>query len=641
MHLRDIKPSFTYFLLLVIPFLLYACENQLNDIDTSHSQIDQQIDSLIQESKTLQYKSNITLPIFDNTLKKAYDIAKENKRYAKIGSIYIQAGKRHRNNSQYSKAIWYFQQAESMAENNKLDDLRAKSIHEMAVVFRRMNDNAQAHRLYIEALEWAEAVNDTFLIHCSLNGIGNVHFNYNDFEKSIEYYHRSLKFLGKTKRNLLGEAINMNTLGEAWLFLNNSDSALYYLNKSFEINKQLNSKLGQAICYNGIGLVHHAEKNYQKAILSFQSALAIDQKDIDLIYVAMFLNSLGDTYLAMKNYPLAEQKLMEAYKIASKIGSRNEALDASSALSELYQKTNNTALTLHFMKVKMAYNDSITNDLVKNNSEAMNTLYKAERQEREIIILKQNSELDRLKMNRHKIISFSAFIIVLIAGILAFVAFKQKQLKSKINQIETEQRLLRSQLNPHFLFNSLAALQNFIIQNDKMAASDYLANFSRLMRNILLGSRTDSIVLETEIELLEDYLKLQQLRFNNRFTFEITVDQNIDSSACTLPPMLVQPFIENSIEHGMREIKCDGLIKILFNKENDKLKIIIDDNGTGIKENTKEKKHISLATKITKERLSNYQRLTKTTCDLEIINKSNESFNSGVTVVIKLPYKEE
>jgi tetratricopeptide (TPR) repeat protein len=217
------------------------------------------IDSLLHLSE-FTYKNDTAVDVFDNNLKSAVEIAKKADNKKALFDIYIIVAQRLRNTSQYSKSVEILQKAVSIAEQINSDSLKAKVTHEMAVNFRRINDNAQALKYHIKALELAENANDTFLIHCSYNGIGNVYFDYKDYNKAINYFHKSLKYLRTKNVNLLGDAINSNLLGESWLFLGNTDSAMYYLKHSFGVNVKIGSKLGQAICYNGIGLVYYEKK---------------------------------------------------------------------------------------------------------------------------------------------------------------------------------------------------------------------------------------------------------------------------------------------------------------------------------------------------------------------------------------------
>jgi tetratricopeptide (TPR) repeat protein len=541
----------------------------------------QLIDSLKNESQNI-YENNIQPIEYDAFLKEAVAIAKNSQNDSVLFDLYMMVAKRYRKSSDFGAAIEILQNALELA--NKMDNtlLKAHATHEMAVNFRRINDNAQALKLHTQALELSENVEDTFLIHCSHNGVGNVYFDYKDYRKAIESFHKSLQYLGNEKPNYLGEAINSNLLGEAWLFLGNTDSALYYLNRSFNANLKIGSELGKAICHDGMGLVYNKTKEYNKAIYEHNLALEVYEKIGNRYYQAMCLTNIGNTYFEMKLYKTAELFFKKALEIGSEIGSKRFALEASLKLGELYNKVGEANNSFKFITMAMAYKDSITEELQEQNTDAMHVLYKAEKQEREILILMQNAELSRLKMTRQLYI-FTAIVSVTIVLIFFIVlVFRQRRLKSKLCELGLEQKLLRAQLNPHFVFNSLSAVQNFILHNDKKAASEYLVNFSRLMRNILVGSGTDFILLENELEILDDYLKLQQLRFLGKFDYFFVLSQEIDPQPCMGPPMLLQPCIENSIELGVRDIDRQGTIIIRFNKNYNTLVIEIEDNGRGL-----------------------------------------------------------
>jgi len=601
------------------------------------------IDSLIHLSE-INYKNDTIADAFDNNLKGAAEIAKKSNNQKSLFDIYIIIAQRLRNSSKYSRSVESLQKAMTIAEQINSDSLKAKATHEMAVNFRRINDNAQALKYHIKALELAENAQDTFLIHCSYNGIGNVYFEYKDYKKAIDYFHKSLKYLGKEHVNLLGDAINSNLLGESWLFLGNTDSAMYYLKHSFDVNVKIGSKLGQAICYNGIGLVYYEKKEYKKAIEIHKKALDIYKSINDKFYQTMCLNNMGKTYLAMKKYALAEKYLTQTYNMATKIGSKRFALDASIELSRLYNIINKSNLSYKFSRKALAYKDSITKELQEQNTQAISILYKTEKQKREIIILKQKAQLSELKLSRQQN-AMIAFIFIIMFLIMFGVWFiHQRKLKSKLKEIDLEQKLLQARLNPHFIFNSLAAIQNFILQNDKKAASEYIVNFSRLMRNILMGTGTNFILLQNELEILDDYLKLQQLRFQNKFDYFFEISDDIDPETCVVPPMLVQPFVENSIEHGVRDIEIQGIILIKFIKDREYLIIEVEDNGRGLsdqQETEKKKGHISMATKITNQRMQNIKAITKKQCNFEVLDVSSLRNTSGVLVRIRIPYNEE
>ena len=230
-----------------------------------------------------------------------------------------------------------------------------------------------------------------------------------------------------------------------------------------------------------------------------------------------------------------------------------------------------------------------------------------------------------------------AFLIIII---LVFT-FQRRRANFKLQAIQNEQKLLRSQMNPHFVFNAITAIQSYIFTNSSREVVGYLSSFASLMRQILEGSRLDFVPLEDEINLLENYLKLQQLRYSNSFDFTIVVDQEINPESVKVPPMLNQPFIENAIEHGLKNITYRGVIELIIRKSGLFIEVSISDNGIGYKHNLKysAKEHKSFAVDATKQRLSVIHKKNKTKLNFTIVDRKEiDPAQSGTIVSYSIPY---
>ena len=205
------------------------------------------------------------------------------------------------------------------------------------------------------------------------------------------------------------------------------------------------------------------------------------------------------------------------------------------------------------------------------------------------------------------------------------------------------QKVLRSQMNPHFIFNSLNAIQSYVLKNDTKQAVKYLNSFAKLIRMILDGSRFDYISLRKEIDILEYYLQLQQLRFGDKFSWSLDVDNKIDLDSSLIPVMLAQPFIENAIEHGLQQYEGIGRVKISFVKYKETVVFKVSDNGIGreasrkMQENSM-KNDESLSTNIFKERLFTLNKYSGQKITHDIIDlKDAEGIAKGTMVVINIP----
>jgi LytS/YehU family sensor histidine kinase len=194
-------------------------------------------------------------------------------------------------------------------------------------------------------------------------------------------------------------------------------------------------------------------------------------------------------------------------------------------------------------------------------------------------------------------------------------------------------------MNPHFFFNALSSLQSFAInETDSIALAENLSKFSHIMRQTLENTYREYITIKQEEDFLQEYLELQQMRFPNKFDFYIQCDKNIDSDDLSIPSMIVQPFVENSVEHGFSNLPYKGTLTISFDKGKDSVIVIVHDNGKGLNyEAQPAKPHVSRASQIIKDRIYLLNLKLKTNATFDIQNNDDK----GVTVTIKLPIIHE
>ena len=222
---------------------------------------------------------------------------------------------------------------------------------------------------------------------------------------------------------------------------------------------------------------------------------------------------------------------------------------------------------------------------------------------------------------------------------------KQREVEFEKDLLELEQKAMRLQMNPHFIFNALNSIQSLIGTGKETEARYFLAKFSRLMRQILDNSRKSSLTLEEEIQTLENYLLIEQFCNGERFDYKIEVDNRLEQDFISLPPMILQPFVENAIKHGMRglpEGDKSGIITIQFSEEDGLLKCVVEDNGIGrekaaeLDRNSKETYHESTALKVTTDRLD-YLKKEGIATPLEIVDLYEDGIPKGTRIIIRLP----
>jgi sensor histidine kinase YesM len=274
------------------------------------------------------------------------------------------------------------------------------------------------------------------------------------------------------------------------------------------------------------------------------------------------------------------------------------------------------------------------------------------REERERLIEKQKESIDKerkekevLEIQRTKnlLITLVVAIVLVLGIIILFLRMKQIRSKQEQREAEMSQTLLRTQMNPHFVFNAMSVIQSYIFTHNPERSSKFLVNFSKLMRLILENSPKEFIPLELEAEILEKYLNTQKMRFEDRFEFEIQFEDDLLFKKALVPPMITQPFVENAIEHGQLHTIEGGKISISAVEENEMLKIIVQDNGIGRKNSRstqKIKTHKSMAIDITRERIEIINRKYRSSGNL-IIEDFDKKTGRGTIVTILLPLKFE
>lgn len=270
--------------------------------------------------------------------------------------------------------------------------------------------------------------------------------------------------------------------------------------------------------------------------------------------------------------------------------------------------------------------------------------YEVEKKDRSINELNSRNQLNEKLINQQRWLLFMVLVISVAAVSLFIIIYRQLRLKDKNKLLAAdnqrlimEQKLLQVQLNPHFIFNAISNLQGLISSGNTSESVRYLKSFSGLLRAVLEQNRKDFISIEEEISSLNNYLLLQQMRYADTFTYRISVSKEIDAQATLIPPMFIQPFVENSIEHGFRNIPYKGLLKISFHQQDNQLGITIDDNGCGLNNKVAgNKQKQSLAQTILTERFEALFCRYSQNANFTLTNK-NDTGEHGVLVKINIP----
>ena len=556
----------------------------------------------------------------------------------------------NRNISNYDQSISLHKEAKAYAEKAENIELKIISINMVGVAYRRMDLIKPALDNHTEALKIAYSViNPSKTVENSIavsqNSIGNIYLALKQYDYAIIQFKKSLEIESKAN-NKLGLAINYHNIGYAKEALGDLDTALANYEKSLSYNNEIDSEIGRVICYNSIGGIYLKQKNYEDAEPIINEALDRALKMEDKFYIASSYVNLGQLEIELNQLETAEKNLKKAYDIATNYNLRSSITQSCKLLSKLSQKNNDYKSSLEYYKKAVEIENTI---LTEQNLQYVNDIaieYENEDKNNQIKALASENEAVRLRLERNRKILWTSLLGLAILSIVLIIINRNKALKRDKRILTLEQDMLRNQMNPHFIFNSLNSIKLYIINNEKENAVYYLNKFSKLIRKILMASKEKESSLEDEIETMKLYMNIENIRFSNQIDFKIHVDDSINTDVIKVPSLVLQPFLENALWHGLSSKPNDKKVELNILKTSaNYITVEIIDNGIGrkasaeIKESKKLKRN-SVGIDITKARLANFSESFANSYSLEIEDLYENEKPSGTKVILKIPIKK-
>lgn len=489
---------------------------------------------------------------------------------------------------------------------------------------------------YIKSANIREAYGDTAGLVTSLISIGEIFRNKKEYDKAEKYYLKATQY----KNTVNDSAVLAYLYSEMALVFKKKkefNKAYSYIDTAMTICKSIGYKRGCATLTSYKAGIEKLLGNNEKAFELYNQTI-VKYNEIG------FETGVIQSKIAVCEILLDNKKYDEILNILDEIeplAKQNNLLEESTNILKIRYKTYkatkkyNQALTEH--EKYMILKDSLFNIKKEEKLNELETVYQTKKKEKQIEILDQENKVkeQKIKSRNYILISVSLFFMLLFITVFSF--YKQKKIEAELESEQNKHKLLRSQMNPHFIYNSLSAIQNYILKHNPIESTVYISEFSSLMRLVLEGARHNLIPLKNDIKLVEAYMKLQKLRFPDVFDYEIKINETLNTEIIKIPPMLSQPFIENAIEHGMKgKINNNGKIYINYSDNAGELVVSVMDNGEGIDYMvSKEKQHESLATKITNERIENIKKTFKLKIELLI-----SSSKKGTEITLIIPQKK-
>lgn len=505
-------------------------------------------------------------------LKKAIDTKNE----AAEAESYYNIGETFFNDRNFSKSEEYFLRSKNIYE--KLNDKQnlEKVIRKLAQSQENQNKLRSAQSNYQKASKIGYSKSKR-----SLNANDASRLSSPAPENKAEAIQNNIQ-ISEKENNKQDLAASYSQMADVNIENKNIPKAEENLNTAYQISKEQAPQ--QALAINQkLTNFYVDNKDFDKAIEAKRSVLKENfvkensQKKVEQI------QELAEIYIKKNDPKEAIVLLKNAYDIALQKGHTLEAQKSVKKLDSLFNIYENTNASVQL------YRDFLGKlpDLVSKDRSLVDNKILEDTEQR-ISQLEQEKKLKDELIRKKNIFNYSLIgVLVLLTGLIIFIfrTLKKVQIKNKKIALQS----LRREMNPHFIFNSLNSVNHFIATNNELEANQYLTKFSKLMRGVMENSSEDFIPFQQELDLLQNYLALEKTRFADKFDYEIEVDESLNTQSLKVPGMLIQPFLENAVWHGLRYRTEKGFLSLKFKKNNDSLHIFIEDNGIGIEESKKQK----------------------------------------------------
>ena len=539
----------------------------------------------------------------------------------------------------YGKALEVFNQNMDEAIAAKDSNVQAQVYVNLATVYTSLDSVERAMELLVNSAKLFEAKQDSFMLAYVYTNVGILFGKIREREEQLSYSRKAFAMGGgevKDRHTLtLGANLAVNYLNSSKI-----DSAEWLGLQVLKLAKEIkNIKVTTQILAHLANISNHKNEynrciEYCAEVLEFEDIIKHDQT-----FASVYIYQ-GMAYLELGRVEDAVISLEKGLYYAENERSLQRRELALSHLQSAYSKAGRFEEAYETMVEYTSVADSLAGEETVRILNDLETKYETEKKEQQLREANQQNQISLLKVKQRNIWIVVAIVLgLLVAGIIVFVS-RQKVLKEQQEALENRLLSLRVQLNPHFIFNALTAVQNYMLSGkDLREATRYLSNFAKVMRAFLEYNQEEKISLDKEMHALELYVGIQKLRFSNGFQFDVEMDDEIIPEEVLVPPMIMQPIIENAIEHGIRNVE-NGHIILSYNLQGDSLEMSISDNGIGReraeKENPKSKDKTSLATKITNERISLLNRKGGGQYSFTMSNKNEDGTGTIATFII--PY---
>ena len=554
---------------------------------------------------------------------------------------------------QYSLSVEYFEKAIHIFKDLGDKEGLARSYNDIGLCYEALGNYPKSLEYYNLYLREAESVKHEDRIIEAKDNIARVNLKMEKYDESLKDYQYILS-QEQARNNPHGEIKANENIANVLFKQKKNEDALEYYQSSQSVAQELADSASITRSLYNISNVYRANKDYDKELEVRQQSLELNKATKNLPAQTEDNFEIANVLLEQDNASEAIPYLEKTIDLTEQTGDLENKSKAVKQLSKAYQVSGEKEKAIETYKEYVAIKETLLtkkenelmarvemqNEINRKQQRIENLELNKQAKESEIKVLKQKELLKEQGMRTQQIIIYSLLGFVIILSVTSYLILRSSRQKRIANQL-LALKSLRSQMNPHFIFNALNSVNSFISKSDERSANKYLADFSRLMRTVMESSQKDFILLSGEVQILDLYLNLEHFRFKDKFDYEFIVDESIDTDSFEVPPMLIQPYIENAIWHGLRYKEEKGNLMVRISSRNGMLEVIVEDDGIGRRRSfelkTKhQKEKESTALKNIENRLKILNDTYKVSISVSIDDKDKES-GSGTVVRMVIP----
>ncbi len=530
--------------------------------------------------------------------------------------------------------------------------------HDLVNSSRVKNSIARIHHLrgnYSQAIEemheslnLAREAGDSTSVGWAISGLAAPYLQSGDFSTAYQYLQRAI-VIGENTNNVGIQCINKLNLATYYGFLNRLDTAAIIMQEATTMAKEHRLKAAEIFAQLNSAVFFTYDNKFDEAVALLKEDFGLDRNAVT-IPNAMLNFNLYEAYLGRKDYDLALASLNKGCALADSLDFGFGISFCAESLADYYEQTGNAQMALMYYKEYQKIKEKQVGEEVAQKIQSLQTKQTIKEKDWEIERL-QAAELDQQASynTRRNLLLYLIFGLIVFSVAFFAIAQSRHRVKSAYQSktiAETKLQVLQSQMNPHFIYNAITGIQNYILKSEKIEAYSYLGKFADLLRMITKSSQDTRIRLDQEIEMIRTYLDLEKLRFREDFVYEINVSEDLLNENPEVASMMVQPVVENAILHGLSGLSRQGKLTITYEKYEEGIKCTVTDNGRGREAATEiaQKEadlHLSIASINIRERLKFLREIGYTTARTKVEDLYDNGLPAGTTVCIYLPILTE